>query len=151
MTMLRQVRRHATTVELITNGMLLREDSARELIDGGLDVLWVSIRRLPESYADVRLGAALQQVIDNVTRLRDMRARRPSIGIVFVAMKKNISELPEVLKIGRRVGADRFLITNVMPYTADLQNEMLYRFSLGEYSVEEPSCFAPHISMMPIT
>ena len=55
--------------ELITNGMLLNERMGRELIEAGLDLLWVSIDGAsPESYADVRLGAELAQVIANVAR-----------------------------------------------------------------------------------
>ena len=91
--MVRQARRHASKLELITNGMLLDEKVARELIDIGLDVLWLSIDGArPESYNDVRLGAALPQVLENVARLRDLRAGGlPRIGIVFVAMRRNIA------------------------------------------------------------
>ena len=64
----------AVQVELITNGMLLTADRARALIAAGLDRLWVSLDGAkPESYADVRLGAALADVIANVRRLRDLR------------------------------------------------------------------------------
>ncbi len=88
---------------------------------------------------------------ENVSRLRDLRpGRKPGIGIVFVAMQKNIAELPEVVNFGRRIGVDRFLVTNVMPYTVELKNEILYRISIGEYSPEEPSFLAPHITMMPL-
>ena len=85
--------------ELITNGMLLNERLGRELIDVGLDLLWVSIDGAsPESYANVRLGAELAQVIANVARFSKMRKGghhpRPELGIAFVAMKRNIADLP---------------------------------------------------------
>ena len=41
-------------------------------------------------------------------------------------------------------------MTNVLPYTVELKNEILYRISIGEFSAEEPSFLAPHITMMPI-
>jgi len=118
-------------VELITNGTALTEKRSRDLIEAGLDLLWVSIDgATPESYADVRLGAALPDVIDNVTRFRQLRQPAhqptPEIGIAFVALQRNIAELPAVIKLGRRLGARHFSVSNVMPYSAELQAERLY-------------------------
>jgi MoaA/NifB/PqqE/SkfB family radical SAM enzyme len=46
-------------VELITNGTLLTKEMSRKLIIAGLDMLWISLDgATPESYADVRIGAA---------------------------------------------------------------------------------------------
>ena len=147
--MVRQARRHASKLELITNGMLLDEKVARELIDIGLDVLWLSIDGArPESYNDVRLGAALPQVLENVARLRDLRAGGlPRIGIVFVAMRRNIAELPDVIQIGHRLEADRFLVTNVIPYTPELLDEMLYTDTMSIPAPAEPSALAPHVQL----
>lgn len=117
--------------ELITNGTLLNEHVARGLIDAGLDLLWVSIDGArPESYADVRLGAELAQVIANVARFSKLRRGGhhplPEIGIAFVALKRNIADLPEVLQLGLDLGAKHFSVSNVLPVTPELQDEMLY-------------------------
>jgi MoaA/NifB/PqqE/SkfB family radical SAM enzyme len=122
-------------VEMITNGILLNEERARQLVDLKLDVLWVSIDgSKEESYADIRLGAELPNVLTNLSRLKSMRGftfnPKPEIGIAFVAMKRNLSDLPEVIKIGKRHGAKHFMVTNVMPYTSNLQSEMLYNRTL---------------------
>ena len=51
-------------MELITNGTLLTKPLSKQLIEAGLDMLWVSLDgATPESYADVRLGAALPEVL----------------------------------------------------------------------------------------
>ena len=64
--------------ELITNGTLLTQDVSRRLISAGLDLLWVSLDgATPESYTDVRLGAALPQVLANLAAFRDARAAAP--------------------------------------------------------------------------
>lgn len=119
-------------VELITNGTMLTEKRTRQLIDADLDVLWVSIDGAsPESYADIRLGAELPKVLENLFRFRCMRGcghfPRPELGIAFVAMARNIDDLPEVLRIGRYLGAKHFSVSNVLPYTADMQAEVLYK------------------------
>ena len=97
--------------------------------------MWVSIDgATPESYSDIRLGAELPHIIQNLIHLRRIRPGghhpRPIIGIAFVAMKNNIQDLPQVIELGKRVGARRFLVSNVLPYTEDMQGEILYSGAL---------------------
>ena len=127
-------------VELITNGTLLTAGLSRGLLEAGIDVLWISIDGAsPESYADIRLGAELPRVIENITEFRRIVRTEgqgggcifiprftAQLGIEFVAMKRNIGDLPAVLRLGRRLGAKRFMVTNVMPYTAEMREEVLY-------------------------
>lgn len=139
------------TVELITNGTTLTEKCARQLIEAGLDTLWVSIDgATPESYSDVRLGAELPNVLANLARFRRLRRvghnPKPEIGIAFVAMRRNIADLPAVLKIGRQLGAKHFSVSNVMPYTAEMQGEMLYTRTLSDITYMA-SLWLPRLSL----
>jgi MoaA/NifB/PqqE/SkfB family radical SAM enzyme len=139
-------------VELITNGTLLTEKRSRQLIDAGLDMLWVSIDGAsPESHADVRLGAELPNVLANLDRFRRLRPGwthhpRPEIGVAFVAMKRNIDDLPKVMKLARRLGAMHFSVSNVLPITANLQEEALYTRALRSLAYT-PSSQVPHLSL----
>jgi MoaA/NifB/PqqE/SkfB family radical SAM enzyme len=149
--MVAQVKALGAQVELITNGTLLTESLSRQLIKAGVDVLWVSLDgATPESYADVRLGAALPEVIDNVVHFRHARPPahlpRPEIGIAFVAMKRNIADLPAVLRLGGRLGASRFMVSNVLPYTIEMCDEVLYSRSLSDI-LYLPSPWLPQISL----
>jgi len=135
--MVLEVKRLHVQVEAITNGMLLDEVKAEALLDAGLDTLWVSIDGAsPECYVDVRKEGDLPRVIENLERLRDLKIQRrsetPEIAISFVAMRRNLAELPEVLKLEHRIGARKFLVTNVYPHTPELLGEVLYRRSIGE-------------------
>jgi MoaA/NifB/PqqE/SkfB family radical SAM enzyme len=139
------------TVELITNATLLTEEKARALVASGLDNLWISIDgATPESYADVRLGAELPQVIENVMRLRRLRKgghfAKPEIDIAFVAMKRNLHELPEVLKLAQRLGARQFKVSNVLPYTRELWDEILYEQGFRDLAYM-PSPRIPRLSL----
>ena len=124
--MVARVKTLGGTVEMISNGTLLDEKRARGLIDAGLDALWISIDGArPDSYADVRLGAELPQVLENLDRFRRLRPpghrALPAIGIAFVAMRRNIADLPAVMRIGKRLGASRFMVSNLLPHTAPHQ------------------------------
>ena len=157
---------------LITNGCLLDEQASRRLIAAGLDTLWASLDGIrQESYSDVRLGALLPQVLENLRVFRDVRremrvtplapqdrvryeynegsidgygeyralpALLPQLGIVFVAMRRNIADLPDLVATSRLLGATRFLVTNVLAYTEDLVPETLYEGLLGMSPMPRP-------------
>lgn len=138
-------------VELITNGTRLEEETRREIVRVGLDRLWVSIDgATPESYVDVRLWDALPQVTEDLARLRGeclaSGSRLPRLGIAFVAMKRNIADLPAVMRLGRRLGADRFSISNVLPHTPEMRDQVLYGRSLDAATVD-PSPLAPELEL----
>ena len=137
--MLAEAKAAGCPVELITNGTMLDEATRRELVRIGLDRLWVSIDgATPESYADVRLWDALPGVIEDLAALRDLRlasrSAGPRLGIAFVAMKRNIADLPEVIRLGQRLGADRFSVSNVLAHTPEMREQVLYA---GSIEVEE--------------
>jgi MoaA/NifB/PqqE/SkfB family radical SAM enzyme len=148
--MVTQAKSVAGSVELITNGILLTEERSRELIKAGLDMLWVSLDgATPESYADVRLGAALPQVLENIRRIAIMRhetARQPEIGISFVAMRRNIADLPKLIRMGPRLGVSHFMVSNAFPYTEEICREMLYVHSLDAVD-SIPSPWSPRIDL----
>lgn len=124
-------------VELITNGILLDEEMAVCLTESGVNRVWVSIDGAsPEGYADVRLGAELPLVIGNLNRLIEIRNRSrwrlPKLGLAFVAMKRNIAELPQVVELARQLGADQISVSNVLPHTQALRDEQLYTRSMQD-------------------
>lgn len=124
--------------EMTSNALLLTPDLSKELLQAGLDQLVVSVDGASnETYGDIRPGASLDGIIANVRRLHLLSARTKMapirIGIEFVAMKRNIRELPKLGTVARRMGASFILVTNVLPYTADLQDEILYNSRPGPF------------------
>jgi MoaA/NifB/PqqE/SkfB family radical SAM enzyme len=119
------------SVELITNGILLTPQICSAFIHVGVDRIWVSVDgATPQSYADVRLGDMLPRVLANLgelqKQLKKSGALAPRLGIAFVAMKRNIRDLPEVVELGKKLGADMFSISNVLPHTPEMLAEALY-------------------------
>jgi len=148
---IKRIKELGTKVELITNGTILNEKIARQLIDVGLDVLWVSLDGAsPESYEDVRLGAELPVVLENLRRLFKMRKGGhfpvPEIGVAFVAMKRNISDLPKIIKLGHTFGAKYYSVSNVQPATAEMQADRLYTRTMRNIAYL-PSPMLPKLSL----
>ena len=150
-------------VSLITNGILLTEDVARKLINLRLDMLWVSLDGASaECYADVRLGDLLPVVLKNLAYLRSLKYQQfglslwsgyPKLGIAFVAMRRNIHDLGAVIRLGSRLGAMEFSISNVLAHDADLLAENLYMRSLDMVAgqVIRPTVHLPLMDIQPKT
>jgi MoaA/NifB/PqqE/SkfB family radical SAM enzyme len=138
-------------VEMVTNGTLLDEKRSRALIAAGLDILWVSIDGAePDHFADIRLGAYLPQIIENIRRFRRLRRPAhhpvPEIGIAFVAMKRNIADLPQLLKLGKSLGAVHFSVSNLLPHNETMKDEILYQRSLSSITYL-PSNWLRHLDL----
>ena len=124
-------------MEVTTNGMLLTPDKAAALIELDLDRLVVSIDGVtPQRYGDIRVDGSFEQVIANLLHLRRLKLQKkgrhgnPEIGIAFVAMKRNVADLPELPRLATRVGASLILVSNVIPHTPEMEREILYEQTL---------------------
>ncbi len=143
---IRRVKQLGTKVELITNGTTLTEKKAGQIIDAGLDVLWVSLDgATPQTYADIRIGAELNTILYNLERLAKMRKAShypvPEIGIAFVAMKRNIADLPQIIKIGKSLRAKYFSVSNIQPSTENMLDDQLYKSTIRNIAYLQ----APHL------
>ena len=61
-------------------------------------------------------------------------------------MKRNIADLPAVIRLGQHLGADRFSVSNVLPHTPEMREQVLYARSIDAEDAE-PSPWAPEISL----
>ena len=132
-------------VELITNGSLLTDAMAAALLDARLDYLFVSLDGSdPDSYENIRPGADYAEVVDNIKRLQQLKKSRrgvlPRIGIEFVATRTNFSRLPFMRKVVDELQADRFIVTNMLPYHESMKEEILYDqgADLADFGWESP-------------
>lgn len=130
--MIQAVRERGIAVTVGSNGLLLDKTAAEELVRLGVDRLVISVDGVkPETYAGVR-GAMISQVLANIRRVNDAKSRLsslvPAIGIEFVALKSNVAELGQLTGLASRLGAARVLVSNVLAYTEDMREEMLYGY-----------------------
>lgn len=133
----RLAKKNGTRVEMTTNGTLLTPEVAGALIDLDFDRLVVSIDAVtPERYADIREGGSFTNVIENMRTLWRLKLQRggkhsnPLVGIAFVAMRRNVSDLSQLPWLATRIGAREIKVSNVVPHTPEMQAEVLYNRSL---------------------
>ncbi|MBI4567432.1 MAG: radical SAM protein [Planctomycetes bacterium] len=120
-------------MHLQTNATLLDAALAETLVECGLDVLIVSIDAArPETFARIRLGARLDDVIQAVERVaaarERARARRPALHVTYTLQAANLGELPDAVDLAARLGASRLNVNNVEVYSPETLPEALYLF-----------------------
>ena len=128
--MIARMKKRNYSVTLASNGTLLNEKRIRQLIEMKLDKIVVSVDGArPETFESIR-DVALAKVIRNLEMLRDLKISEgsmlPTLEIEFVAMKSNVNDLPGVVDLSAKLQASRLIVTNVLAYTEELKDEILY-------------------------
>lgn len=150
--MIKQVKQLNVEAELITNAMLLTPEKAEELVHSGLDRMVVSIDSVSDAqFAEIRTGATLSNVLNNVKRLNQIKhiqgISTPEIGIEFTLMKKNMGELQHLKELASHLEASFIIVTNLLPYSEDQKDEILYWNSATEAHDKPRSKHNPEISI----
>ena len=116
-------------VELVSNGTMLDEQMARGLLSAGLDRLWLSFDGAQDlTFERVREGTSFQAVVKNARRLRGLvreAGHGPRLGIAFVVTRSNISDLKDLGKLAKKLGADRVSVSNVIPTGPEMERQMI--------------------------
>jgi MoaA/NifB/PqqE/SkfB family radical SAM enzyme len=152
--MVRLAHERGVRTEMTSNAMLLTPSLAGRLVEAGLDQFTVSIDGAADgSHGAIRLGAALEEITANVRTLHKLSAKASGaplrIGMAFVAMRRNIRELPALKRIADRIHASFILVSNLLPYTAELQDQILYHLGPTTYESQggpyDPLWILPHM------
>lgn len=96
-----------------TNGHLLTARLCRNLVEAGLDRIIISLDGTDqETYHKYRIGGDIEKVITGIRLLSEARQakRKPFIIIQFLVFKYNLDQVTGIIKMGKRLGADRVRI-----------------------------------------
>jgi radical SAM protein with 4Fe4S-binding SPASM domain len=117
--------------KLISNGTLLDRDTSARLMKYPINDYTISFEAIDrETYRFIRSGDHLDRVIQN---LKDLDANRKAAGrtdiqitIAFVAMRRNIEQLPEFVRRVKTYGADSLQVSFLHVTRPHLIPESLY-------------------------
>jgi MoaA/NifB/PqqE/SkfB family radical SAM enzyme len=116
-------------VEMVSNGTLLDERMLAGLLKAGLDRLWVSFDGTEgPGHEHIRQGAHFDEVVASLKRLKVMNRESPrkmAVGIAFVVTRRNFADLGGLGRLARQVGADRVSVSNVIPYSPEMERQMV--------------------------
>jgi putative metalloenzyme radical SAM/SPASM domain maturase len=119
---------------LTTNATLIDDRMATKLVQSGLDDIVISVDgATPSTFNEIRKDALFDDVFRNIERLNkakeQLNSKSPRIGFEFVAMKSNIEELPQLVDLAARYNVGFIIVTNLLPHTADMNEQILYEFN----------------------
>lgn len=141
--MIRAVKRLGLRAEITTNGTLLDDPMIDGLRRSGLDVLWASFDSAGEAgFEDIRRGAKFGPVVAALQSLQAGNAKSRNaikVGLSFVVMSRNVTDLEALDELARRVGAETVLVSNILPYAAEMEREMLCALTLTTESLAAAS------------
>jgi radical SAM protein with 4Fe4S-binding SPASM domain len=106
----REVRRRNIYYGFSTNGLLLDEEKARELVDIGVG--WVNFSidtHDPKRYEEIRGRDVLGKVLEHVrgfVRASEKVGHNPRIEIRSVYMRENLEDLPRMIELAYDVGVE---------------------------------------------
>ncbi len=128
---IRRLSRSGYQVSMNTNGTLVNKDMAAALIDAGVHSIYFSIDAVDEDiFRKIRVNGELDDVTGNMLRLRKMKEElniyQPKVGLEFVLMSSNMDQLPLLPKLAKEVGAPTVLVTNLLAYSDQMYEEVLY-------------------------
>ncbi len=99
------------TVNATSNGMLWRQELLEPIVAEGLiDLMCVSVDAgAAETYARLRAGGDFNRVKENLALLSNLRSKHervaPVLHLSFISLVDNLPELPDVVRLAKRVGA----------------------------------------------
>jgi radical SAM protein with 4Fe4S-binding SPASM domain len=125
------LRRCIPYVSFTTNATLLTKDLIYRIIESELDEIYVSIDSLnPQNYNFIRKGADFEKVMNNLRVLRELKKQKavshPKLKLQFVAMRRNVEELPGMIKFAADLGIETITVNSIVIVTKGLEQESLY-------------------------
>ncbi|MFQ6126430.1 MAG: radical SAM/SPASM domain-containing protein [Candidatus Heimdallarchaeota archaeon] len=111
MKMLRYLKSKSIYVEFFDTFTQIDENMARELVEIGIDKIYLSIdAATKETYEKIRVGANFDKVLNNVRAL--LRAKKelgspvPELWFHYIVTKMNVYEMPKFLELVHSLKAD---------------------------------------------
>lgn len=135
---LRQLKSHRLTINATSNGTLWTAELLESLVgEELLDLICVSLDAgYPETYARLRVGGDMEKVLGNLLLLdkikRWLGRDKPRLHLSFISMRENLNELPLVIGLAKRVGAEKVIVQGLY------ENESMAGQSTAGADEEQP-------------
>lgn len=115
---IRYAKNQGKAVSFFTNSTLLTKERASMLCETGLNHLVMSLDGgTKETFENIRKGASFESVVENIHGMSAVKAtlgsNSPTLQIMVVGMKENISEIPLIIDIAHSAGVPSVTVKNL--------------------------------------
>lgn len=128
--MVRYAKKHNIYVATSTNGHFLDEETAKSLIDSGLDRLIISIDGTDQkTYELYRKGGNLETVNQGIVNIiaakKKAGSKNPLVELQFLVTGYNEHQIPDMKTFAREVKADKLTFKSAQVYSFENGNELI--------------------------
>lgn len=128
--MLQIINRHSARKYFCTNGMKLGE-LTDAIFENKVDVFAVSLDgATDETNSRIRRGSDINKITKDLKNIVKIKRERglsyPWINFVFCAMKSNINELPDLVRLAADIGLEEVKVVFLTVFGEDVMNESLW-------------------------
>lgn len=139
--MLEIISKHSARKYFCSNGMNLKKVSDA-IFDYKVDVFAVSLDgATDETNGRIRRGSKIKQITEDLKEIvrikKERRLKYPWINFVFCAMRSNIQELPDLIRLASEIGIEEVKVVYLTVFEKDLLKESLWGEELLVHSVFE--------------
>lgn len=125
---IRLVKKEGSQVGFVTSGQGLNETYINELLTAGVDFMGFSLAgTTPQTHNAIRKNSSLVDLLANIRLLQEIKKRRkvlhPRLHIVYLIMKDNINEVPNLIPLSQELGISEIIIINLIHVTNFWQDE----------------------------
>lgn len=110
--------KHGVRLSTVTNATVIDDDIAR-LVAPSFHEIFVSIdAATPDTYKHIRCGAKLEQVLRGIDFINKHRGPNLRLGFGFTIMRDNVHELPDFVRMAKRMNAQLVRASWMVPFTS---------------------------------
>ncbi|PIE70104.1 MAG: hypothetical protein CSA22_09460 [Deltaproteobacteria bacterium] len=126
-------RLQSSRIGFFTNGLLLNARVMNRILEKAARPLSYIVFSMDgataHTYEGIRIGSNFEKVWQNIANALDVRNKKhlkTVIRLEFVAMTRNIRELPELVRLADDVGLDGIKVSHLVVWEESLRDESLY-------------------------
>lgn len=127
--MLETINKHSARKYFCTNGMNLQKIK-KAVFDCDVDVFAVSLDgATDETNSRIRRGSDINKItadLEEIESIKHSNGHGPWINFVFCAMKSNIHELPDLIRLAAKIGIEEVKVVYLTVFDNSLLHESLW-------------------------
>jgi len=117
-TMIKMIKKAPSRCGFTTNGHLLFKERINRFIDMEVNIIAISLAGTNKAIHEaVRAGTDFTKIMENVEYLSNERKKRslrfPELVLLLIMTSQNMHQLPDFVRMGAELGADRVVANNV--------------------------------------
>lgn len=130
---IRLVKAEGSQAGFVTSGSILNKDYISELINAGTDLIGFSLAGATSgTHNSIRVGSDFNSLLRHIQTFNQLKAdkgvQKPSLHVIYLALKDNISEIPRLPQLAKEIGIENVVLTNLIHVTNDWQErQRVYR------------------------